>query len=232
MASTYYLRNTTANGLSDTGRTICYDMSSSPGSSMETAVVTLVKDATEIDWTKTEGGDTIGWISGRIPAGGYTLTDIAFSSWGKESDVNDNAGIGYRLYRYQPGSPPTITQIDATLEHANELGTSAGEQYTVFNVTDTAFNEGDRILIVPCAIDVGSMTAGTAELYWNAADGATGDMLISLVPNVTLVEDAQDLGVKVLVGGAWKTVASAKVMVGGAWKDITSVKKMVGGAWK
>jgi hypothetical protein len=38
--------------------------------------------------------------------------------------------------------------------------------------------------------------------------------------------------IKLLVSGAWKTVAASKIMVGGAWKAVAATKKMVSGAWK
>jgi hypothetical protein len=38
--------------------------------------------------------------------------------------------------------------------------------------------------------------------------------------------------IKVLVGGAWKTIRNVYVLISGVWKEIINIKSLVGGSWK
>jgi hypothetical protein len=70
MATKLFLRNTTANGITDTGDGILYDMLVTAGGASDTAVVNTAASGTEIQFTDAAGGSTIAFISGRAPAGG------------------------------------------------------------------------------------------------------------------------------------------------------------------
>lgn len=179
--SVLYLRNTVANGITDSGRTVCYDLISTAGAAVDIDTVTLTNSGTEIAWTQSAGGSTICWISGRVPSGGMNLSTVDMSVWGLESNANDNAGFGCMIYRYIPGTP-TITALGAAVfEDGAELPrTTPTEQTWAADVNDTAFAENDRVLVVIYATDVGTMTTGTAELHFNAAAAATGDSLVTL----------------------------------------------------
>lgn len=185
MATKLFLRNTTGNGISDTGDGVVYDMLTTAGASVDTNVVTLTAAGTNIQWTDTEGGNSVAWISGRVPAGGFTLTTTDISGWFYESHSNDNAGGRYRVYKYEPG--PTITELgggpfDDGVEFTK---TTPTEMTWAGNVTDTAFAEDDRILVRIFATNVGTMTAGTATLTFNAADADTGDSFFNIAETVS-----------------------------------------------
>jgi len=233
MATVLYLRNTTTNGITDTGDTVVYDMVITAGAALDTGVVTLVASGTEIQWTKTAGGNSMAFISGRVPVGGFTLAaEPTCSIWGEESNVNDNTTWGFKLYKYVPG--PTITQIEAIAEDGVEFTTSPTERTKVLGTVDPdiTFAENDRILLRLFAVDIGTMTAGTATLSFNAAAAATGDSFLSIVEAVTFKAEAAAIRASVMYGSAWKAVAGIWIMISGAWKAVTKVNVMYGGAWK
>lgn len=186
MATKLFLRNTTTNGITDSGDTVCYDMIIAPGSSVDTDQVTLTAGGTNIQWTQTAGGNSVAWISGRVPSGGFTLTTGTFSGWFLESNMNDEAGGRVRLYKYTPGVPLIVELVGSPFDDGVEFnpGTILEMSWTT-NPTDTAFLEDDRILLRVFATNITTMTAGTADFQFNAADAATGDSFWELAENVT-----------------------------------------------
>lgn len=183
MATTLALRNTTTNGITDTGDGVVYDMVTVFGAAVDTDTVTLTTGGTNIQWTQSAGGSSIAWISGRVPAAGFTLTTATFSGWFLESNMNDEAGGRLVVYRYQPGVP-TITQLGGPFDDGVEFGTTITEMTWTANVTDTAFAEDDRILIRVYATNITTMTAGTADLQFNAAAATTGDSFFEIAETV------------------------------------------------
>lgn len=186
MATKLVLRNTTTNGITDTGDGIVYDMlKDSFGSAADTAVVNTAASGTEIQLTKTAGGSTVAWISGRVPAGGFTLTTGDISQWWRESNMNANAGGRYRVYRYQPGG--TVTELGGgPFDDGIEFGTADTEMTWAGNHTDQAFSENDRILIRSFITNIGTMAGGhTCTMTFNAANAATGDSFFNIAETVT-----------------------------------------------
>src|SRR3990172_76715 len=146
MATVLALRNTTTNGITDTGDGVVYDMVTTFGASVDTDQVTLTNGGTEIQWTQSAGGASIAWISGRVPAGGFTLTTTDISVWLLESNMNDEAEGRYRVFKYTPG--PTITELGGgPFDDGVELGTTITEMLWTGDVTDMTFAENDRILL-------------------------------------------------------------------------------------
>lgn len=191
MATKLVLRNSVS-VIGDTGDGIVYDMIPTFGASSDTAVVNTTASGTNIQLTKTAGGSTVAWISGRVPAGGFTLTTTDISTWWLESSMNANAGGRYRVYRYQPGTP-TITELGGgPFDDGVEFGTVNTEMTWAGNVTDQAFSENDRILLRVFITNVGVMGGGfTSTMTFNAADAATGDSFFNIAETVTFkAEDA------------------------------------------
>ena len=189
MATALKLRNTTLNGITDTGDSIVYDMVDAFGASADTAVTNTQASGTEIQLTKTAGGSTVAWISGRVPAGGFTLTATDISAWQHESNMLANIGGRYRVFRYQPG--PTITELGGgPFNDGVEMNTSAREDLWAGNVTDQAFSENDRILLRLYLTNVGTMASGhTGTLTFNAASAATGDSFFNIAETVAFKSD-------------------------------------------
>lgn len=182
MATKLFLRNTTNNGITDTGDGIVYDMVTTAGASIDTAVVNAVASGGNIQWTDTAGGSTIAFISGRVPAGGLSLTTSNISIWARESAMTVNAGGRVVLSRYEPG--PTITDIQSASDGV-EFGTADAEMTWALASAATTFNENDRLLIRVQISPVGTMGSGTCTLSFNAADAATGDSFYNIDETVT-----------------------------------------------
>jgi hypothetical protein len=178
--TTLYLRNTQTNGIGST----YYDMLSTAGASSDTAVVNATVAGTEIQWTKTAGGAIAQWISGRAPAGGFTLTQADISVWVHQDGLPTNIGGRYRVFKR--AADTTETELGGgPFDNGVEFGTTATETTWTGNVTDTAFAEDDRILIKLYITNIGVMAVGTGTLTFNAADAATGDSFITITPAVT-----------------------------------------------
>jgi hypothetical protein len=184
VATKLFLRLTQNNGITDTGDGIVYDLLTAQGDGANTAVVSTAASGTNIQWTITQGGLSIAWITGRVPAGGFTLTTTDISAWCHESNMNANAGGRYRLYRYQPG--PTITELGGgPFDDGVEFGTAATEMLWTGNPTDQAFSENDRLLLRMFITNIGTMGGGfNCTLTFDALDATTGDSFLNLAETV------------------------------------------------
>ena len=173
--------------LSVLGVDIIYDMlKDTPGAVADTAVVNTVASGTEILLTKTAGGSTIGWITGRTPVGGFTLTTTDISAWWRESNMNANCGGRFRVYRYTPGAPATITELGGgPFSDGVEFGTTSAEMLWAGDVTDQAFVEDERVVLKQFITNVGTMGGGfTCTHVFDAPDAATGDSFFNLAETV------------------------------------------------
>jgi hypothetical protein len=184
MATKLFLRNTSTNGISDTGDGIVYDMVTTAGASADTAVVNTAASGTQIQFTKTAGGSTIAWISGRAPAGGFTLTTTDIDAWLQESNAQANCGGRYRVFK-RTAAGVTSEVAGGPFNDGVEFGTGAASMTWAGNVTDTAFSEDDRILVRLYITNVGTMGGGrTCTLTFNAANAATGDSFFNIAETV------------------------------------------------
>lgn len=209
MATKLFLRNTTTNGITDTGDGILYDMITTAGSSSDTATTNTTASGTEIQATKTAGGSTIAWISGRVPAGGFTLTTTDISMWQQESNNAANIGGRYRIFKRAANG--TVTELGGgPFDDGVEMSTSNREDTWTGNNTDTAFAEDDRILIRYYLTNIGTMGGSrTGTLTFNAADAATGDSFFNI--NETVSFKAND--VSVALTGVSSTMSPGSVAV-------------------
>jgi hypothetical protein len=181
MATKLFLRSTQNNGIGAT----YYDMVVAAGAAADTAVVNTAASGTEIQWTKTAGGAVAQWISGRVPAGGFTLTSTDISIWAAESNAQANAGGRFRVFKRAANGVETELG-GGPFNDGVEFGTANTEMLWVGNVTDTAFAEDDRILLKLYITNIGTMGSGrTCTLTFNAADGQTGDSFFNIAETVT-----------------------------------------------
>jgi hypothetical protein len=191
MPTKLYLRNSATSGITDTGDGILKDLSTEAGSGVAPlAVVNTAASGTEIQWTDTAGGSTIAWISGRAPAGGFTLTSTDISIWARESNMNANAGGRYRVFKRTAAG--SVSELGGgPFNDGVEFGPSSSEFTWIGNVTDTAFAEDDRILIRLYITNVGTMGGGfTCSLDYGAPDASQGDSFFNIAETVTF--KAQD----------------------------------------
>lgn len=175
-----YLRSTQTNGIGAT----YYDLIVTAGSGSDTAVVNATAAGTEIQWTKTAGGAVAQFISGRVPAGGFTLHNTDISIWALESTALANIGGRYRVFRRE--SNGTETEIGGgPFDDGVEFTTSNAEYTWSGDNTDQVFSENDRILIKVYITNIGVMAVGTGTLTFDAANGGTGDSFLQFDGLVT-----------------------------------------------
>jgi len=174
---------------------IYYDMLvDSFGTTTETSVTDTTASGTEIQVTNNAADDIeLVWVSGRTPAGGFTLTSLtAINMWFHESSMNANCGGRIRLFRRETNG--TETELaGGPFNDGVEFGTVAAQMDWTANPTDTAFAEDERLVLKVYLTNVGAMGGGfTCTLTFNGASGATGDSLITL--NETVAFKANDVG--------------------------------------
>lgn len=139
MATKLFLRNTAANGIGT-----FFDMLATAGAGSATGVVNSAASGTQIQWTRTAGGTVLEYISGRVPAGGFTLSGtMTFSIWAHESNAQANCGARARVFKRAANG--TVTEIaGGPWNDGVEFGTSAAEMTWTGTPTSTAFAEDDR----------------------------------------------------------------------------------------
>lgn len=151
MATRLYLDSTTNSGIGN-----YFDMVvTTTSGGVTVAEVATQGSGTEIQWTDTSGGNTIGWISGRVPSGGFTLTSASMNIYAYQSSMLANCGARCRLYKYggaELGGGPFDDGVEFGLSYSNYNWTC--------NVTDTAFAENDRILLILSITNIGTMGGG------------------------------------------------------------------------
>lgn len=186
MATALKLRNTTTNGITDTGDGTLFDMVDAFGAGSDTCVTNTAASGTEIQLTKTAGGSTVAWISGRTPAGGFTLTTTDISVWQIESNMNANAAGRYRVFkRTAAGSVSEVA--GGPFNDDVEMNTTIREDTWAGNVTDTAFAENDRILLRLYLTNAPTLTMGGAfncTHTFNAASATTGDSFFNIAETI------------------------------------------------
>jgi hypothetical protein len=155
VATQLFLRNTQLNGIGAT----YFDLLAVEGGGIVQAVVNTAGSGTEIQWTQTAGGTLIQWISGRAPAGGFTLTSTDIQIQAQESNMSANCGGRYRVFkRTAAGSESELG--GGPFNDGVEFNTFITAMTWVGNVTDEAFAEDDRILLKVYITNVGTMAAG------------------------------------------------------------------------
>jgi len=192
MATKLFLRNTRENPITDSGDTILYDMITTAGAAVDTDTVDTAASGTQIQWTQeTTNDQSIAWISGRVPAGGFTLTATDISVWCRESNMLANCGGRYRVFKYSAG---VVVELGGgPFDDGIEFDTTITEMIWLGNVTDTAFAENDRILLRVYITNIGTMDgARTCDLQFNAADTATGDSFFNIAETVAF--KAEEVG--------------------------------------
>jgi hypothetical protein len=195
VATKLYLRNSSDNGITDTGDGIVKDLLTEAGAGVAPlAVVSTVASGTEIQWTDSAGGSTIAWISGRAPVGGFTLTTTDLSIWARESNMNANAGGRYRVFKRTAAG--TVSELGGgPFNDGVEFGTGPGEFTWIGNVTDTAFAENDRILVRVYITNIGTMGNGfTCSLDFGAPDASQGDSFFNIAETITFKPEDLPLG--------------------------------------
>ena len=212
MSTKLFLRATQANSIGAT----YFDMLTAAGAAATTAVVATTNGGTEIQWTQTSGGAELLFVSGRAPAGGFTLTTTDISIWASESGTGIDAAGAYRIFKRDSLGVETELGGGLYSDGVEFTKTTATEMVWTGNPTDTAFAENDRILLKIKAVEAsaGAMSVGTCTLTYDAADAATGDSFFNIAETVAF--KAEEVSVAIsgnegtgAVGSFGKTVSKA-----------------------
>lgn len=180
MATKLFLRNTKVNAIGAT----YFDMLAVPGNASTDFIVNTAAAGTEIQWTQSAGGAVAQWITGRAPAGGFTLTTTDISLWALENNMSANCGGRFRVFRRTAAGVETEI-AGGPFDDGVEFNTTNTEMTWVGNPTDQAFSENDRILLKAYITNIGTMaTAFTCTLNFNTADGTTGDSFFNIAETV------------------------------------------------
>jgi hypothetical protein len=172
-------------------------------------VVDTVASGTEIQWTVTAGGAVLEWISGRVPAGGFTLAGtMTFNLWALESNMNANCGARVRVYRYT-GSLAEVG--GGPYSHGTEFTTGKVEYTWTGAPTSTGFNEDDRLVVRYFITNVGTMAGGhTCTMSYDAID-SVGDSFFRITETVAFKPEPVT-AVGPLIGG--RLIGGAKLIGG------------------
>lgn len=153
-----------------------------------TGVVDTAASGTNIQWTRTAGGEALEWITGRSPVGGWTLagTLTVARFWGMESNMSANAGPRLRYYkRTAAGVETEIASSPA--DDGVEFITSNAEHTWSETPTSTAFAENDRFVVKFFITNIGTMAAGhTCTMrFAGAFNTFSADTFVQLTEDVT-----------------------------------------------
>ncbi len=167
-------------------------MDTTQAASLATGVV-ATDASTQKQWTKTNGGVLLVWISGRVPSGGFTLAGtMTFNLWASESGNPANAGVRARVFKYSGGSESEVAGGPWTFGAPTELTTTMAVKNWNGTPTSTAFAENDRLVVKYYITNVGTMGSGqTCTMDYNAGTGVDGDSYFQI--NETVTFKAEDL---------------------------------------
>lgn len=163
----------------------------SPGrlasSTVSTAVTTTTSSGDNIAMTLTEGGTTAKWITAPMKADVTIAKIVLCKVFAAESAAAANAGIGIRLCEYTTSEQAAFLDFNAGIE----LGTTIATLVTGANVfsttapTSTVIDAGNRLVIAPDAVAVGTMGASqTVTMNFNGTPGSAGETYIELQENL------------------------------------------------
>mgnify|MGYP001566524748 CR=1 FL=1 len=152
-----------------------------------TAVTSTTGSGTDIAVTRTAGGTELKWITQAlkaevtIPASetGRVIGNV----WGKESAAGANAGLSFKLHKYTTTEGAAILTSSVGVECGTSIRRDAWDSG---DPTATTFAVGNRLVIAPRVVNVGTMGASeTVTLDFNGSTpGSDGDTYI--IVNQTL----------------------------------------------
>jgi hypothetical protein len=221
MATTLFLRNTTANqGNTASGYE---DALTAAGAVTGTKTVNTVASATEIALGS--------WITGRCPVGGIAnIGAITLNLYASESNAQANATVGARFYRRTAAGVETELLSTGRVNDDVELGTSAALANWVYTPNQNrVFAEDDRIVCKLFASNLGTMGGSrTVSLQYNNGTGSPNGSNIVLTETLTFkAEPAPLTRTYVRHTGTWK-LATTYVKHAGVWKQATAFVKRAG----
>lgn len=190
----------------------------SPPATAATGVTNTTGSGDNIPMTITAGGTALKFITKPLSVA-VTISSVPFwNAWGLESNASANAGLQFRIYQYTGGAIGSSLLTDS---FGTELGTAAAinQWKAAGGITNTTFNIGDRLVLIPYIGAVGTMGASqTATMFYDGATSfASGDSFAiiqedlrvslnqvgsGLVPDIRAVGVSYFYDLKIAVGHA------------------------------
>jgi hypothetical protein len=146
--------------------------------------------------TKTAGGTRTVWICDPLSSGVTIAGLIAGNIWGLESNGLANAGGRFEVLRWDVSRGGIVKSLGISGDNLQtEWTTSAAVDISLgFTPSSTAFNTGDRIVIVHYNDDAASNQGSgrTWTLDYDAGTGVDGDTYFSFTETISFSADSNN----------------------------------------
>lgn len=158
-------------------------MSERRGRSTITTTTTTTAGGTNIQITATAGGQQLVWLSEPFTQAVTISGTITLNIRCRESATTVNAGVALAIERANNAGVVQST-VSASAVISTEAGTTEAVRSANRTPTSTAFAVGDRLRVTLSVINVGTMGAGTFNVYYDGpAAGASGDSYLLFTEN-------------------------------------------------
>jgi len=147
--------------------------------------------------TKTAGGARTIWITDPLASGVTISGTITPNLWGLESAAQCNCGARYQVLRWNVATGGISSSLGISADGGlSEWGTSAAVRTApTLAPASTAFDAGDRIVIVIYNDDGNGVTQATNRnwtLDYDAATGVDGDTYLSFTESFSFSADSNN----------------------------------------
>ena len=147
--------------------------------------------------TKTAGGTPTVWISAPLSSGVTISGTITPNLWGLESANQCNCGARYEVLRWSVSVGGITSSLGISSDGGlSEWGTSAAVRTApTLTPTSTAFNAGDRIVILIYNDDGNGVTEASGRnwtLDYDAGTGVDGDTYLSFTETISFSSDTNN----------------------------------------
>ena len=181
------------------------------GSAKVTAVISTVAGAISGQFwpstnaahilTKTAGGTPTVWISAPLSSGVTVSGTITPNLWGLESANQCNCGARYEVLRWDVSVGGIVSSLGISSDGGlSEWSTNAAARTApTLTPTSTAFNAGDRIVILIYNDDGNGVTEANGRnwtLDYDAGTGVDGDTYLSFTETISFSAESNNAPAK------------------------------------
>ena len=207
-ATKVFLHDALSKGILPGGADIAFrQANSTQGSAKVTAVTNTIAGAVSSQYfpsgtaghivTKTAGGARTLWITDPLASGVTISGTITPNLWGLESAAQCNCGARYEVLRWNALTGGIASSLGISSDGGlSEWGTSAAARTApTLAPVSTAFNAGDRIVIVIYNDDGSGVTEGNNRnwtLDYDAGTGVDGDTYLSFTERLSFSADSNN----------------------------------------
>ena len=207
-ATKVFLHDALSKGIIPGGTDIAFrQANSTQGSAKVTAVTNSIAGAVGSQYfpsgttghiiTKTAGAARTLWITDPLASGVTISGTITPNLWGLESAAQCNCGARYEVLRWSVATGGIASSLGLSSDGGlSEWGTSAAVRTApTLTPTSTAFNVGDRIVIVIYNDDGNGVTEANGRnwtLDYDAGTGVDGDTYLSFTESISFSSDSNN----------------------------------------